>query len=432
MLCIYALVGLWLTESVGCSFGCWFRTDESGQAEGSEEWYVTHIEEARRGGADRHPETAVVAAGRPSGSGEPLNVPVVLASTFHAAPSQGATDSNGDAHARKYARDDATPGWEALENVLGELEGGTAVAFSSGMAVAAAVFDLLAVGAHVVAPTDCYTAVRGLLSDGEQQRRWTFELVDVSDTSAAAKAAGRADLLWLESPTNPLLDVADLLTLCAAGSAGGALVAVDNTFATPLLQQPLRLGADVVMHSATKFIGGHSDLLLGAAVAADLQVADRLRRRRLLAGATPGALETYLALRGVRTMAVRLERGQHSAGELARRLAEHPAVIKVRYPGLPDDPGHDRAAAQMSGFGAVLAFELPDAAAADAVCGAVRVVTSATSLGGVESTIERRAKLPGQEHVPPGLLRLSVGCEHLDDLWNDLAAALAVAGRVAQ
>jgi len=146
------------------------------------------------------------------------------------------------------------------------------------------------------------------------------------------------------------------------------------------------LGANVVVHSATKF--GHSDLLLGAAAAADPDLAGRLRRRRELTGATPGALETYLALRGIRTLAVRLERGQRSAGELARRLAEHPAVGRVCYPGLPADPGHTRAAAQMSGFGAVLAFELPDAADADAVCTAVRVVTSATSLGGVESTIE--------------------------------------------
>ena len=198
---------------------------------------------------------------------------------------------------------------------------------------------------------------------------------------------------------------------------------MDNTFATPLLQQPLGLGADVVVHSATKFLGGHADLLLGVAVAA-ADLAARLRRRREVAGATPGALETYLALRGVRTMALRVEQGQRSAGELARRLAAHPAVVRVRYPGLPDDPGHSRAAAQMRGFGAVLSFELADAAGADALCDAVEVVNAATSLGGVESTTERRAKHAGQEHLPPGLLRLSVGCEHLEDLWEDLAAGL--------
>lgn len=378
---------------------------------------------------ERHPQTVVVVGGRPIGSDQPLNVPVVLASTFRAAQARPAAEARGTDGAavagREYARNDATVGWEALEAVLGELEGGAAVAFSSGMATIAAVLDLLPVGSRVVAPTDSYTAVRALLSDGQQQGRWSVTLVDVSDTTAAKAAAATADLLWLESPTNPLLQVADLPALCAAARTVGAMVAVDNTFATPLLQQPLALGAHVVVHSATKFIGGHSDLLLGLAAAADTELAARLRRRRELAGATPGAMETYLALRGVRTMAIRLEQGQRSAAELARRLAAHPAVSRVRYPGLPDDPGHTRAAAQMSGFGAVLAFELADATAANTVCDTVEVVSSATSLGGVESTIERRAKLPGQEHVPPGLLRLSVGCEHIEDLWDDLGRALA-------
>jgi cystathionine gamma-synthase len=181
------------------------------------------------------------------------------------------------------------------------------------------------------------------------------------------------------------------------------------------------------MHSATKFLGGHSDLLLGIVVADSPDLGSRLRRRRTTGGATPGALETFLVLRGLRTLALRLEQGQRSASELARRLADHPAVTRVRYPGMPDHPGHDRAAAQMSGFGAVLSFELGDAAAADAACDSVRLIRSATSLGGVESTIERRAKLPGQEHLPPGLLRLSVGCEHIEDLWDDLSDALPAA-----
>lgn len=366
----------------------------------------------------RRVQTAVVAAGRTNGPGQPLNVPLVLASTFRAAPAAPGTTPD-----RAYSRDDGTPTWEALEEVIGELEGGRAVAFASGMAAAASVFDLLPAGARVVAPTDCYSGVKALLADGQEQGRWSAELVDVTDTDAVLAAAAGADLLWLESPTNPLLEIADLPALCRAGLDGRPLIAVDNTFATSLLQQPLSLGADVVVHSATKFIGGHADLLLGVAVA-DEPLAVRLRRRRQVAGATPGTLEAYLAVRGVRTMAVRVEQGQRSAGALARRLAAHPAVHRVRYPGLPDDPGHARAAAQMTGFGAVLSFELADAAAADAVCDAVEVINSATSLGGVESTIERRAKLSGQQHVPPGLLRLSVGCEHLDDLWDDLAAAL--------
>lgn len=366
----------------------------------------------------RRPHTSVVAAGRTDGPGQPLNVPLVLASTFRA-PLAASEPTAG----RAYSRDGGTPTWEALEEVIGELDGGRAVAFSSGMAAAAAVLDLLPAGSRVIAPTDCYSGVRALLADGQEQGRWSAELVDVTDTDGVLAAAAGADLLWLESPTNPLLEIADLPALCRAGQGGRLLVAVDNTFATSLLQQPLSLGADVVVHSATKFIGGHSDLLLGVAVAGP-ELAGRLRRRREVAGATPGALETFLALRGVRTMAVRLEQGQRSAGELASRLALHPAVHRVRYPGLAADPGHHRARAQMAGFGAVLSFELADAATADAVCDAVTLISSATSLGGVESTIERRAKLPGQEHVPPGLLRLSVGCEHLDDLWDDLAAAL--------
>ncbi len=370
----------------------------------------------------RRAQTALIAAGRPADEpGQPLNVPIVLASNFRA----GGQDGTGG---REYSRGDGTPGWEALEEVIGELEGGDAVAFGSGMGAIAAIVDLLPAGARVMAPTDCYAGVHALLADGQQQGRWHVDLVDITDTAAATAAARHADLVWLESPTNPLLDIADLPALCTAARDGGALVAVDNTFATPLLQQPIALGADFVVHSATKFLGGHSDLLLGLAVAGTPALGERLRRRREVAGAVPGALETFLVLRGLRTLALRLEQGQRSAGELARRLAGHPAVSRVRYPGLPDHPGHVRAAAQMTGFGAVLGFEVPAAAAADAVCGAVRVIRSATSLGGVESTIERRAKLAGQEHLPPGFLRLSVGCEHTEDLWDDLSDALAQAG----
>lgn len=364
------------------------------------------------------PQTILITAGRPADEpGHPLNVPIVLASNFRAG-------NLGRTAGREYSRDDATPGWEALEEIIGELEGGEAVAFGSGMAAAAAVFDLLHAGARVVAPTDCYAGVHALLEDGQQRGRWQVELVDVTDTAAAVAAARHADLVWLESPTNPLLGIADLPAICAAAREGGALVAVDNTFATPLLQQPIALGAHIAMHSATKFLGGHSDLLLGVAAADTPQLGERLRRRREVAGAVPGALETFLVLRGLRTLALRLDQGQRSAAELARRLADHPAVTRVRYPGLPDDPGHARAAAQMTGFGAVLGFEVQTAAAANTVCDSVRVIRSATSLGGVESTIERRAKMPGQEHLPPGFLRLSVGCEHIDDLWNDLADAL--------
>jgi cystathionine gamma-synthase len=377
--------------------------------------------------AHLHPETAVICAGRPSHAvGGPLNVPVVLASNFHAGtiPAPGTGEGS-----RAYSRTDATPTWEALEIAVGQVEGGHAVAFASGMAAIAAVLDLVPADGRIVAPQDCYFGVSELLADARQQGRWAIDRVDLTDTAAVQAAVTGADLLWLETPSSPLLEVADLPALCAAGRRAGAIVGVDNTFATPLLQQPLALGADVVVHSATKFIGGHSDLLSGITIAREQALAQRLRHRRGLTGATPGALEAFLALRGLRTLALRLDRGQRNAAELARRLDEHPAVSRVRYPGLPGDPGHRTAAAQMTGFGAVLAFEVADAPTADRLCDAVHVIVHATSLGGVESTIERRSKLPGQEHVPPGLLRLSVGCEHIDDLWNDLNSALQQASR---
>jgi cystathionine gamma-synthase len=291
------------------------------------------------------------------------------------------------------------------------------------------VLDLVPAGGRIVAPADCYFGVGELLADGQQQGRWAVDRVDLTDTEAVQAAVDGAALLWLESPSNPLLEVADLPALCAAGRRAGAIVGVDNTFATPLLQQPLAFGADVVVHSATKFIGGHSDLLSGITIAREQALAGRLRHRRGMSGATPGALEAFLALRGLRTLALRLDRSQRNAGELARRLDGHSAVSRVRYPGLPRDPGHRTAAAQMTGFGAVLAFEVADAPTADHLCDALHVIVHATSLGGVESTIERRGKLVGQEHVPAGLLRLSVGCEHVDDLWDDLNSALARATR---
>ena len=360
------------------------------------------------------PETWAVMAGRgTSGAGAPLNVPPVLASNFQL----GAE--------RAYSRDDATPTWEAFEELLGGLEGGEAVAFASGMGAIAAVFDLLPVGATVVLPDDCYQGVAGLAAAGVRQGRWHVTRVGVQDTQRWLELAADADLLWLESPSNPLLTVADLPAICAARRRRDALTVVDSTLATPLAQQPLQLGADLVVHSATKYLGGHSDLLLGAVIAASPEHAHRLRERRELAGATPGALETYLAVRGMRTLALRLQRATASAEELARHLTHHTGVTVVRYPGLPSHSTHATARAFMSGYGAVVSFDVVGGAEhADAVCRDVQIIRHATSLGGVESTIERRAAVPGQTHLPPGLLRLSVGCEHPDDLWRDLGQAL--------
>lgn len=359
-------------------------------------------------------ETWAVMAGRAAPiAGTPLNVPPVLASNFELGSG------------RAYSRDDATPTWEAFEELLGGLEGGETVAFASGMAAAAAIFDLLPVGATVALGDDCYQGVAGLAAAGASQGRWDVVRVGVEDTSRWLELTADADLLWLESPSNPLLAVADLRTICAARRKADALVVVDSTLATPLAQRPLKLGADLVMHSATKYLGGHSDLLLGAVVTASDERARQLRERRELAGATPGALEAYLAVRGMRTLALRLQRASATAAELAERLARHADVTVVRYPGRSDHPTHATARSFMAGFGAVLSFDVQGGAErADAVCRSVRIIRHATSLGGIESTIERRAAIPGQTHLPPGLLRLSVGCEHLDDLWRDLQHAL--------
>lgn len=362
------------------------------------------------------PESWLVAAGRAAEPGAPLNVPPVPASNFIIG--QG----------RAYARDDGTPTWEALEAIVGGLEAGKALAFASGMAAIAAVFDQLPAGAVVALPDDCYQGVAGLVAAGAARGRWSVQRVAVEDTDGWIRACGVADLIWLESPSNPLLTVADLEAICAAPRKPGAIVAVDNTFATPLNQRPLDFGATVALQSATKFIGGHSDLLAGVATTNDDTLWHALRRSRELTGATPGALEAFLAVRGARTLALRLQRAQQTALLLAERLERHPYVARVRYPGLSSHPTHATARRVLKGFGAIISFDLRgDAAFADAVCRNVRLIRHATSLGAVESTMERRAAIPGQEHLPPSLLRLSVGIEDADDLWMDLDAAIRAA-----
>jgi cystathionine gamma-synthase len=247
----------------------------------------------------------------------------------------------------------------------------------------------------------------------------------VADTAGWIEMCGVADLIWPESPSNPLLTVADLDAICAAPRKPGAILVVDNTFATPLNQRPLALGADVSVLSATKFIGGHSDLLSGVVSVRDEAPRAALRQARELSGATPGTLESFLAVRGARTLALRLERAQQNAMALAERLARHSSVTLTRYPGLASHPTHEAARRQLKGFGTIISFDVRgDAVAADAVCAGLRLVQHATSLGAVESTIERRASIPGQEHLPPTLLRLSVGIEAVEDLWADLDRAL--------
>ena len=349
-----------------------------------------------------HPETIAVIAGRPGRSpGAPLNAPIVPASTYH---------HGGDL---EYGRD-GNPGWEALEAALGDLEHGHCVTFASGLAAASAILDELPNGARVIAQRVPYFGVTGLLQ--ERVRRGQIEL----ETHAALTAEGLAGsiegaaLLWIESPTNPMLDVVDLPAVIDVAKRAGALVVVDNTFATPFGQTPIAMGADLVLHSGTKMIGGHSDLVLGAVVAADPALQRRLFERRHNTGSIPGVLEAYLALRGLRTLPARFARAQATARELVVRLAGHPHVRRVRYPGT----------------GSMISFETTGSGeGAEAICEAARLIVHATSLGGVETTMERRARYASERAAgtPATLIRLSVGLEHLDDLWRDLDRALGAA-----
>ena len=344
------------------------------------------------------PATLAVHSGRPPHqSDNPLNVPITMASTYV---------GGGEVEYGRYGN----PTWSAFEEALGDLEGGRALAFASGLAAVATVFDLVGHGKKVVAPRHAYNGSIMQLADLESRGRVTASLVDITDLDAVIAECADASLVWLESPTNPALEIADIPPIVEAAHAAGAYVAVDNTFATPLLQQPLSMDADIVVHSATKFIGGHSDVLLGALVTNDDDLYDVLKKRRDMIGAVPGTFETWLALRGMRTLHVRMERAQSNAHELVTRLSEHPAVAEVRYPG----------------FGAIVSIVLAQGAlAADLLTHKTRLWVHATSLGGVESTFERRRRWKSEPaSIPDGLVRMSVGIEDVNDLWDDLATAL--------
>jgi cystathionine gamma-synthase len=374
------------------------------------------------------PATLAVTAGRsPHAPDSPLTAPVVLTSTYTGR--DGATGP-GD---RVYGRWD-NPTWSALEAALGELEGGRALSFAAGMGAVSAVVDLVPVGGVLVLPRAPYSGAAQLAHRLAAAGRLRLREVRISDTDEVVAALAGADVLLAETPTNPLLEVADVPALATAARAAGVLLAVDNTFATPLLQRPLDAGAHVVVHSATKFLSGHSDVLLGAAVTRDDELLARLHAHRTLAGSIPGPWEAWLVLRGIRTLQLRVERACANAAELARRLAGHPAVERVRHPSLPGDPSHARAAAQMRGFGCIIAVEVAGGAeAAERVCSATRLWVHATSLGGVESTLERRRRHAAESpEVPESLLRLSVGVEDVEDLWRDLSAALDATHDAAQ
>ncbi|MGH3386223.1 MAG: trans-sulfuration enzyme family protein [Nocardioidaceae bacterium] len=343
--------------------------------------------------------TVAVTAGRPPHEPDnPLNTPLTLASTYVA---------GGEMEYGRYGN----PTWVAFEDALGRLEGGRALAFSSGLAAVDTLLSLVTNGETIVAPRHCYLGTLAQLADLEQHGRAVVRLVDITDTAAVVAACDDAALLWLESPTNPAMEVADIEAIAAGAHGAGVPVVVDNTFATPILQRPLSLGADIVLHSATKYLAGHSDVLLGAVVTRDDAVYEAVDQRRRRVGAVPGPLETYLALRGMRTLHLRVERAQSNAKELARRLADHPAVEETRYPG----------------FGGMIAIVVRGGAeAADALTRGTSLWVHATSLGGVESTFERRRRWAGEpESIPEGLVRMSVGIEDVEDLWSDLDKALA-------
>jgi cystathionine gamma-synthase len=346
-----------------------------------------------------HPETSAITAGRPEVAPDAsLNPPIVFSSTYHA---------GGPIGYGRYGNES----WSALESAISELEGGQTLSFSSGMAAISAVFSILPIGAPVVASNQGYSGTMGLLNQHQASGRLEVRFVDITNTEEVIGAIKGAALLWLESPTNPCLDIADLAALISAAKKQNIGVGVDNTFATPLVQKPLSMGADIVMHSVTKFLAGHSDVVLGSLSTTDAALFKRLEESRRFNGAIPGPFEAWLALRGIRTFPVRFRAAEANAKTLVTRLQNHAKITKVRYPG----------------FGAVISFEIDgNAENAEKVCESSRLIAHATSLGGVESLWERRRRWALESpSVPEQLIRLSVGCEHVDDIWQDIEQALA-------
>jgi cystathionine gamma-synthase len=334
----------------------------------------------------------------------------------------------------EYSRS-ANPTRTALEQCLAALEGGpAALAFASGMAAEDALLrTVCAPGDHVLIPDDAYGGTYRLFARVLAGWGISYDVVPMSDLAAvrARLAARPVKLIWTETPTNPLLGIADIRALAQAAHAEGALLVVDNTFASPYLQQPLVLGADAVVHSTTKYLGGHSDVVGGAVVVADSGLAERIDFVRNATGGVPGPFDAWLTLRGVKTLAVRMDRHSRNAMRIAQMLAEHPAVAEVFYPGLPTHPGHKTAQEQMRAFGGMVSFRLlAGEEAAVRTCGRTRLFTLGESLGGVESLIEHPARMThvsvaGSElEVPADLIRLSVGIEDCDDLLDDLLQAL--------
>jgi cystathionine gamma-synthase len=348
--------------------------------------------------------------------------PLYLSTTFERA------EDGSYPHGYSYTRS-ANPNRMMLERCLTALEGGAdCAAFSSGQAAAMSVFQALRPGDHVLAPDDAYHGVTRLLRELMVAWGLEFSQVDMSDLDAV-RAAIRPNtrMMWLETPSNPLLKVIDIAALAAVAHDAGALCAVDNTWATPVLQRPLELGADLSVHSTTKYLSGHSDVLGGALVVREAgPFFERVRFIQGNGGAVPAPFDCWLLLRGIRTLPYRVRAHSEHAMRVARFLAEQPKIERVNYPGLAGHPGHAVAARQMSGFGGMLSAEVRGGQdGAMTMAAHMKIFTRATSLGGTESLVEHRASVEGPEgKTPKALLRFSVGLEHPDDLIADLAQAL--------
>lgn len=330
----------------------------------------------------------------------------------------------------EYTRD-ANPTRNAFETAMAALEGGhAAIAFSSGMAAITAIFEGYPEKGRIVVPDDMYFGIRSLIEETDIGRRFEFVAIDMRDLDAlrASVTAAPTGLVWIETPSNPMIRVVDVRAACQIAREAGALAVVDNTWATPVLQRPLDLGADAVMHSATKYIGGHSDLMAGIVIVKEASPLERpLRMIQRHKGSVAAPFDCWLALRGLQTLPLRMRAHCSGAQKVAEALAAHPRVEDVLFPGLPDDPGHALAGQQMDGYGAMLSFIVHGGAdAAMAVAAQLELVTRATSLGGTHSLIEHRASVEGPSSMAPaGLLRLSVGLEHPDDIIADLTNALS-------
>ena len=362
-------------------------------------------------------ESKVVAAGRPAKQPDgALNPPIALNSTFH---------EGGPVGYGRYGNET----WSALEEAISVLEGGKTLLFSSGMAAISAVFSLLPEGAVIVAANNGYQGTTTLLKKLNESEKLKVRFINLANTDECIAAIPGAQMLYLESPLNPLLEVVDLPKIIAAGKAAGCGVAVDNTLATPLLQNPLALGADISIHSVTKYLSGHSDLILGSLTTNDQALYGRLEQSRRYGGAIAGPFEAWIALRGLRTFAIRMQRSQENAMELANRLSKDSRISKVRYPGLATDSYHGLAKSFMKGFGAMISFDVKASVEqVDLMCNSSKLITNATSLGGVESIWERRRRWATESAtVPENLIRFSVGIENVDDLWADIQQALTAA-----